>query len=438
MLRYYLSLALLSLRRNFVLSILMIVSIGVGVALTMTAFTILYVMSRDPIPGKSGQLFAVQIDNGGPRSRKPGDSEPPTQLSWRDASALLQIHEGVRETAMYEVSVAVMPDDPKMSAFSVYGRATTVEFFTMFQVPTLYGSAWSAHDDSSSAPVAVISKRLNERLFGGRNSVGRKIRFNGAAYQVVGVLADWDPKPRFYDVIGGMSFEEGDDFYLPLHTSIGGGMETAEYEFCNAGPRGTTFADLLKSECVWLQYWVQLPGVADIQRYRDFLVNYSQEQQKSGRFAWAPNIRLRNVREWLVAQKVVPDDAQLSLIAASSFFVCSLVGAVALMLAKASARASEFAIRRTLGASSIAILSQALLETAVVGVLGAVLGLCLTVLSLHMLRALFPGGMGRIAYMDGTLLGATVAVAVVATLCAGLYPAWRAMRISIAGQLKGG
>ncbi len=404
----------------------------------MTAFTILYVMSRDPIPEMSGQLFAVQIDNGGPRSRKPGEIEPPTQLSWRDASALLKMHQGTRETAMYEVSGAVMPDDPKMSAFSVYGRATTAEFFGMFQVPTIYGSVWGLHDDSSAAPVVVISRRLNEKLFGGKDSVGRAIRFNGAAYRVVGVLGDWDPRPRFYDVIGGMSFEEGDDFYLPLSTSVGGGMETTEYEFCNAGPRGTTFADLLKSECVWLQYWVQLPQATDIQRYRNFLINYSREQQRSGRFAWEPNIRLRNVRDWLVAEKVVPDDAELSLIVAASFFTCCLVGAVALMLAKASARAAEFAVRRTLGASSIAIFSQALVETGVVGVLGGLLGLCLTLLSLRMLRDLFPGGMGRIAHMDRGLLGATVLFAVIATLCAGVYPAWRATRVSLAAQLKGG
>jgi putative ABC transport system permease protein len=437
MLWYYSSLALLSLRRNFVLSILMIVSIGVGVALTMTAFTILYVMSRDPIPEKSDQLFAVQIDNGGPRSRKPDDLEPPAQVSWRDASALLQIHQGARETAMYEVSVTVKPDDPRMSAFSVYGRATTAEFFPMFQVPTMYGSAWSIHDDATSASVVVISKRLNERLFGGKDSVGRTIRCNGTAYQVVGVLDDWDPKPRFYDVIGGMSFEEGDDFYLPLHTSIGRGMETAEYESC-AGPRGSTFADLLKSECVWLQYWVELPQATDVQRYRNLLLDYSREQQKSGRFSWEPNVRLRNVRNWLVAQRVVPDDAQLSVVVAAGFFACCLVGAVALMLAKASAGAAEFAIRRTLGASSITIFSQVLVETGIVGILGAVLGLGLSLLSLHMLRALFPGGMGRIAYMNAQLLSVTIVIAVIATLCAGTYPAWRAMRVSLAAQLKGG
>lgn len=438
MLHYYGFLALRSLHRNFVLSLLMVLSIGLGVALTMTAYTILYVLSRDPIPSKSGQLFAVQIDNGGPRSRKPGDVEPPAQLSWRDASALLRAHQGARETAMYEVGLTITPENPASKEFQVFGRATTSDFFGMFQVPLMFGSAWSRHEDAIAASVVVITKRLNDRLFGGKNSVGSSIRFNGGTYRVVGVLGDWDPKPRFYDVIGGMSFEEGDEVYLPLSTSIAKGWETVEYETCAAGPRGTTFEDLKRSECVWLQYWVELPNASRVAKYHTFLINYSREQERDGRFTWGPNVRLRNVRDWLVAQNVVPDDAKMSVAVAFTFFLCCVVSALALMLGKAIARAGEFGVRRALGATSLAIFYQALVEAALVGIFGGALGVCLSVLSLHALRGLFPGGMGRIAYTNSLLLSATVLFAVVATLCTGIYPAWRATRLSLHTQLKGG
>jgi putative ABC transport system permease protein len=373
MLRYYTGLALLSLRRNFVLSTLMVLSIGLGVALTMTAYTILYVLSRDPIPSKSQQLFAVQIDNGGPRSRKPGDLEPPSQMSWLDASALLRIHQGARETAMYEVGVTIVPEAPAQE-FQSFGRATTSDFFGMFQVPLMFGSAWSRLDDTTAASVVVITKRLNDRLFGGKNSVGSSIRFNDGTYRIVGVLGNWDPKPRFYDVIGGMSFEEGEQLYLPLSISIRKGWETVEYEYCNAGSRGKTFEDLTRSECVWLQYWVELPTAAQVEKYRTLLFNYSREQQRIGRFTWGPNIRLRNVRDWLVAQKVVPDDAEMSVAVAFAFFLCCVVSAFALMLGKALARAEEFGVRRAMGASSLAIFYQTLVEAALVGVLGGALG----------------------------------------------------------------
>jgi hypothetical protein len=61
MLDYYFRLALVSLRRHWTLTVLMVVAIAVGVALTMTAYTVLSVMSRDTIPWKSSQLFAVQL-----------------------------------------------------------------------------------------------------------------------------------------------------------------------------------------------------------------------------------------------------------------------------------------------------------------------------------------------------------------------------------------
>ncbi len=438
MLRYYSSLALLSLRRNFVLSTLMVFSIGLGVALTMTAYTILYVLSRDPIPSKSRQLFAVQIDNGGPRSRKPGDIEPPSQMSWLDASALLRMHQGSRESAMYEVGLIIVPEAPTAQEFHVFARATNSDFFGMFQVPLMYGSAWSRHEDATAASVVVITKRLNERLFGGKNSVGSSIRFNDATYRVVGVLDDWDPKPRFYDVAGGLAFEEGDEVYLPLSTSIAKERGTEEYETCATGSPGRTFADLLRSECVWLQYWVELPNAAQVEKYHTLLVNYSHEQQRSGRFKWEPNVRLQNVRDWLVAQKVVPDDAELSVAVTFTVFLCCVVSAFALMLGKVLTRAGEFGVRRAMGASSLAIFCQTLAEASLVGVLGGALGACLSVLSLHALRGLSPGGMGRIAYTNYLLLSATVLFAFVATLFTGMYPAWRAARLSVLTQLKGG
>jgi cell division protein FtsX len=62
MLNYYFRLALVSIRRNWMLTLLMISAIALGVSMTMASYAVLHVMSRDPIPGKSNQLFAVQLD----------------------------------------------------------------------------------------------------------------------------------------------------------------------------------------------------------------------------------------------------------------------------------------------------------------------------------------------------------------------------------------
>ena len=62
MFTYYLDLAVRSLKRNRALTVLMIVAIAFGVGASMTTLTVLHILSADPIPGKSHQLYYVQID----------------------------------------------------------------------------------------------------------------------------------------------------------------------------------------------------------------------------------------------------------------------------------------------------------------------------------------------------------------------------------------
>ncbi len=438
MLNYYFRLTWGSFRRSWKLTALMIVAIALGVAMTMTAYTILYVMSADPIPEKSDQLFTVQIDNGGPHSRNFGSSDLPEQLSYRDSMALLNFRAGKRQAAMHQLSLTVAPPDRHMSPFTIYGRATSADFFAMFDVPMLRGRGWAPADEARAIPVVVLSGKLNTRLFGGENSIGRSVNLDGAVYQVIGVVGDWDPRPRFYDVVGGLNFDEPDDAYMPLAVSIARGMGTAEYISCNAGPAGRTFDDLLRSECAWLQFWVELPTTRDFTRYRNLLDSYARDQQRSGRFAWPPNTRLLNVRDWLVAEKVVPDDAKLSVLVAFGFFVVCLVSALSLMLAKEFGRTSQLGMRRAMGASRRDVFAQVVVESGVVGLLGGALGLGLVIAALWVMRTLFPVGMGRIAHLDGTLVAQTIAFAIAATLVAGVYPAWSSMRIAPALQIKGG
>jgi putative ABC transport system permease protein len=438
MTNYYLRMALVSLRRNVMLSALVVLAIALGVALTMAAYSVLFVMSRDPIPEKSGQLYAVQIDNGGPQSRGPGDDEPPTQLTYRDAKSFLDARKALRQVAMHQVSLTLTPSDPHLKPYAIAGRATSGDFFQMFGVPMLYGSGWSESIERSSSPVVVLSKRLNQKLFRGANSIGESVELDQTRYQVVGVMNDWDPKPRFYDVIGGQNFDEGEDLYLPLPLTIERGMSTSEYEFCNAGPPGETFATLIQSECVWLQFWVELPTASDAANYRTFLANYSKEQQRLGRFNWEPNVRLRNVNDWLIAQKVIPNDARLSVLVAFSFLVVCLVSAMGLMLAKAFSRSSELGIRRALGASARDIFAQSMVEATVIGIAGGIFGLLLTAGALWTMRQLFPGDLSRIAVLNLQLSGATFLVALAAALAVGLFPAWRSMKVAPALQMKGG
>ena len=87
---YYLELAVRSLRRSPGLTALMMLTIGFGVAASMTMYSVVRGLSADPIPGKSSQLFMPQIDSWGPGDRF--HDEPPDALDYTDAMALMRQH----------------------------------------------------------------------------------------------------------------------------------------------------------------------------------------------------------------------------------------------------------------------------------------------------------------------------------------------------------
>jgi putative ABC transport system permease protein len=119
-----------------------------------------------------------------------------------------------------------------------------------------------------------------------------------------------------------------------------------------------------------------------------------------------------------------------------SFLLVCLINAMGLMLAKILGRAGDIGVRRALGASRAAIFAQCLIEAAVIGLAGGVLGLALTALGLLGLRSLLSDDVNRLAHLDPIDIGIAVLLAMVATTIAGLYPTWRAAQVQPAWQLK--
>jgi putative ABC transport system permease protein len=107
-----------------------------------------------------------------------------------------------------------------------------------------------------------------------------------------------------------------------------------------------------------------------------------------------------------------------------------------LMLAKIMARAGDIGVRRALGASRAAVFAQCLIEAAVVGLAGGILGLALTALGLMGLRALLSEEVTRLSHLSLVDIGIAFFIAIVSTTIAGLYPTWRAAQVQPAWQLK--
>ncbi|HKT42937.1 MAG TPA: ABC transporter permease [Rhodanobacteraceae bacterium] len=433
MLAYYLDLALRSLRRNPVLTGLMVLAIALGIGASMTTLTVLHVLSGDPLPGRSAHIYFPQIDPRDMNGYQPG-GEPADQVSWIDGLNLLRAHRADRQALMTGGSVPIQPAGANLDPFYADARYTTADFFPMFEVPFEYGAAWNAADDEGRARVAVISRKLNDKLFGGRDSVGKTIDVNDANLRIVGVLDTWRPNPHFYDLYQG-TYSEQEDVFVPLTTSRDLHLAHDGSTDCwgNGAP---SQKELEQAPCTWLQFWVQLDTPAKTAAYKEYLVHYSQEQKALGRFQRPPNVRLRDVMQWLAFEKVVPGDVRLQVWLAFGFLLVCLVNTVGLMLAKFLRRSGEIGVRRALGAARRTVFEQLLVEAGLVGLAGGVGGLLLALLGLWLVRRQ-PADYARLAHLDPLMLLVTFSLAIGATLLAGILPAWRACHVAPALQLKG-
>jgi putative ABC transport system permease protein len=197
-----------------------------------------------------------------------------------------------------------------------------------------------------------------------------------------------------------------------------------------------SFEVRLRSECLWIQLWVELPVAADVVNYRTVLNNYAADQQRTGRFHWPPHTQIRDVMQWLEYRHVVPNELGLLVLASFGFLFVCLMNAMGLMLARIIGRTQDISVRRALGASRTSIIGQCLVETTVIGVLGAILGLLLTLLGVMAMRAVLADDFAALAYLNAKAVGFEVLLAIAATIGAGLYPTWRAAHVEPALQLK--
>ena len=434
MFRYHLRLGLKSLRRAPVLTALIVLILAVGIGASMTSLTMLLVLGGDPIPHKSDRLLVPQFDIGPMNASYEAGEEPTQQMSWTDVENLLRDARGQRQTALYGINPALDPQRDGFSPFAEGGMATTREAFAMFEIPFIEGGPWSVEDDAEGANVVVLGVGLAERLYGTPQAVGKVLRVDDVEYQVVGVIDRWNPIPRYYRLLGSGISADVHQLWLPLRNAIGREWRNDGWTNCE-GEVGPGFANFLKSDCTWLQYWVELESADQRAAYKDYLAAYVAEQQKLSRLPRPENNRLRDVREWLEFNGAVGNDVRVATWIAFGFLLVCLVNVVTLMLAKFTARAGEIGVRRALGATRGEILRQSLVEAGVLGVVGALLGLGLTFYGLELANHRLTETESFFS-LDATLMAATVVLGLVAALVAGLLPTWQACQVRPAIQLK--
>jgi putative ABC transport system permease protein len=203
-----------------------------------------------------------------------------------------------------------------------------------------------------------------------------------------------------------------------------------------------SYEDIVNSDTLWLQMWVELPTVDARQRMQSYLDGYWTQQHNAGRFPRARNNHLSNVSQWLKERKVVSNDNRVLVALSFAFLAVCLINTVGLLLAKFLNGAPIAGVRRALGASRRQIFLQHLIEVGLIAAVGAALGLAFGALGLWGVRALYPnapgsaGGYDVLARFDIASVTWAFGLAIVSALAAGLYPAWRVGRLPPAVYLK--
>jgi putative ABC transport system permease protein len=435
---YQLRIAWKSARRNPGHTALVLAGIAVGVAVSTLFAATRHSFARDPIPEKSGVLHYVRMDNWDPLRSYPGEvPRPPTQITYRDMNAIMKSKIPVRQAGMFKASLYVYPDPQVGRPTRELVRMTFADFFPMFDVPFKYGGGWDRRADEGPERVVVISEEVNDRLFGGGDSVGKTVRIDTGEFRVVGVMARWRPSVKFYDVTQ-QWFSAPEGIFMPFHLVRPMGIRTAGNSDGWKSPPAPGPEGFLASETCWIQMWVELPDAAAVAAYQSFLDSYVREEKKAGRFERPLDNRVTPLRAWLTEQKVVPGQATALFIVSLLFLgVCSL-NLMGLLLGKFLARAPEIGVRRALGARRRDIFVQHLLECELVALSGGGLGLLLSIGGLEVINGWSKGVFGRsdLFGADLTMAGFAVAAALVAGLLAGVYPAYRVCRLPPALHLK--
>jgi putative ABC transport system permease protein len=402
--------ALRGIRRRPGFAAIVVSTLAVGIGASTVVFSLVRSVLLKPLPYRDPDRLVRIYEDHGTRSRFTWGQDasyiivrPATLHAWREQS---RSFEGI---AALRWRTKTLGGD---EARSVWANEVTPEFFRVAGVAAALGRTLEPDDYVAGVPrAAVLSDALWRARYGSDPGiVGRMVTIDGSAVPVVGVM------PRGFYPDNYLSA----DIWVPYVAPAG-----------EAGDRSTwSFITLARLR----------PGVEIEQACRDL-------DLVSARLAAAYPDDYGNMSAVVVpvAGEVVGPHERLllTLLGAVGLVLLIACGNVAnLMLARATERGRELAVRAALGATRVRLFGELAAESLLLAVCGGVGGVVLAVAALRPAMALLPAERGipriREAALDGPVLAFTIVVSLLTALAFGMAPAWRASRPGIEGVLRDG
>jgi putative ABC transport system permease protein len=356
----------------------------------------------------------------------------------QDVQALFAAQPQVRQSAVVTSFFSLSSSDGRKTVDSVNGIAAVGPFGPMFGAPLLHGRFWTPQEEGNRARVIVLGSKTSLRLFDNEDAVGKQVRLGQDLFQVIGVLAPWQPRPRFYfmqPANPGWN-AESEEVLVPAQAALEAKAPLVSDRTCDdSASDGYQFNSVDQKACYWLALWAELRTPQQVESYRAALLHYAQDRHAAGAFQRPADADLYSVQDWLAANRVVPSDVRLNLWLALGLLALCLVNVAGLLAARFLRRSTELGVRRVLGAPRSAIFIACLVESSAAGLIGGMLALPLTLCGLWLVRQQAQQ-YASMAQFKPALFALLLLLAIATGVLVGLLPAWRATRLQPALQVK--
>ena len=392
------------LRKNAGFTAIAVAALALGIGANIAIFTVVNAVLLNPLPyAQPERLMSLGRKFNGDVQYS---NSIPKYMAWRNNQAFEAMTIYSSGTLGMNLGTSNPPDQIKAARVSS-------DYFKVFGVSPVAGRVFTDTEDLPKGPqAAVISFGLWQSRFGGdRGVLGSAVLLNGAPFSVVGVLpAGFHPDPEA-------------DVFIPLQ----------------ADPNSTNQGHYL-SVVGRLK-----PGVTVEAAQAQITAAGEQFRKEYPKYMGpAEGVAVVPMREALVG------DVRIALLVLSGAVALVLLIACAnvasLLLARASGRQRELAIRGAVGATRTRMVRQMLTESVVLAGLGGVLGFMLGAWGVRALLALVPGNLPRltdaagnhaaIPLLDWRVAAFTVGTALLTGLLFGTFPALQSSRTDLASNLK--